>query len=374
MGITKLSALYEKSPTCVGTIALSSFTGCRIAIDAGTWMFSAWCSASKAYIGTADLLSSGDELPEDAEVETGKHWLRELRRFVNRFLYAGITPVFVLDGQAPQDKDQTKDLRKEVRDNDRIKLKELREQILQVDPLLRNEGMLIELRKKTCNAKVIPFPDTDVLPAILKAAGIPCLQATEEAERLCSALCREGWVSAVYSTDTDNLVHGCHFLLKKMVGEFFEYVELKKLVMGLGLTHESFVDLCIMAGCDYNKNMPRIAIGRSYPLINTYGSIDNLPGTFDIGCLRHERCRELFKHVPSKGLSADPVNDKTMNINRNALIEGKAVLENHSAEEWIKEINVLVPNVPPPRMQTTPYTVIVKPTLNVIQPRLNILS
>ena len=69
---------------------------------------------------------------------------------------------------------------------------------------------------------------------------------------------------------------------------------------GLRLSFPQFVDLGIMAGCDYNTNMKQIGIGRSYALITSYESIDNLP--HDTTCLRHIRCRELFQYIPSSAL------------------------------------------------------------------------
>jgi len=345
MGIKDLSKLYDIAPGAQGTITIDKFRGRRIAFDAGTWMSASWSSACKEYIETHDIL----ETEIDHQKIVG-YWIHRLQLFVNQFLNLDITPVFVLDGKAPEDKTGTKVKRRETDRKNRQKYEEHRDMLLDTDPLLRTTEATNKLATLMKNAKMIPYPDPSLLPGILSGAGIPCLQCKEEAERLCTALAREGWVSAVYSTDTDNLVHGCPLLLTELKSSTFKYVSLPILLSGLGLTREQFVDVCITAGCDYNTNMPRIGIKRGYDLVRNHGSIENYPEKYDISCLRHAHCRELFAPKSSQELTDDPISLETLSINKDIFEFGsRDILESYGAEGWIQNLVSYFPMMSQPK-------------------------
>uniref|UniRef100_A0A6C0BMN2 XPG N-terminal domain-containing protein n=1 Tax=viral metagenome TaxID=1070528 RepID=A0A6C0BMN2_9ZZZZ len=338
MGIKSLSDIYTEG--CSGTLRLKKLWRNRIAIDAGTWICSSWAISCKQYISAKDLdlfaecgynsvtLVSDSATPSSLGIKyypsnafTGiqNEWVNQFRRFISMLLKEGITPVWVFDGEAPMEKMGCKEERKKARDKAKAKLDQYIVTLARMGPLLRSQH-LADLKKETLNASVLPGPDHNFLKTIIKASGLPCLQCTQEAERLCSALFLEGWVSAVYSTDTDALVHGTFTLLNGMQGsDLFKYVYLPRILASHQLTYPQFVDICIMAGCDYNKNMPRIGIKKSLKLIKDYGTIDRLPMNYDITCLNHTRCRELFSRVNAQSLTLDPINNQTMNWDLNAV-------------------------------------------------------
>jgi 5'-3' exonuclease len=214
-----------------------------------------------------------------------------------------------------------------------------------------------ELRKELRNYNYISNEDFELFKTVIKGIGIPCLQATGDGEHLCSTLCVEGKVSAVFSVDTDNLVFGCPLLITGF-SETYTYdgngcrvaylncVRLDRVLEGLGINHSLFVDLCIMCGCDFNTNMPGYAAIKSFALLQKHGSIDNLPRNFDTTCLKHRRCREIFKYVPSNELTivsndiSEPVTESfntglniihneinPLDINRNAIAMARDYLE-----------------------------------------------
>lgn len=353
MGINDLSKLYENAPDATGVVSIDKFRGKRIALDAGTWMSASWSSSCRDYIDSHDVLET-----EVNHQEIVKIWIQRLQQFVNQFLLLDITPVFVLDGRAPDDKSTTKAKRKEIAQKNRQKYEDHRDQLLQTDPLFRSKEDTSKLGTLMKNARVIPFPDPSVFPSILGGAGIPFLQCKEEAERLCSALAREGWVSAVYSTDTDNLVHGCPLLLTEIRSTMFKYISLPILLDGLRLSYPQFVDLCITAGCDYNENMKRIGIKRSYDLICNHGTIDNYPPKYDVTCLRHARCRELFAPKSSSELTDDPISLETLSVNKDIFEFGsRDILESYGAEGWIGNLVEFLPRMSQPKKSLSPIVV-----------------
>ncbi|NIO45179.1 MAG: hypothetical protein GTN36_06555, partial [Candidatus Aenigmarchaeota archaeon] len=60
--------------------------------------------------------------------------------------------------------------------------------------------------------------DKEMIIDILKNLGFPVLKATEEGEKLCSMLCIEGKVDAVYSRDTDVVAMGCPISFNEEAG------------------------------------------------------------------------------------------------------------------------------------------------------------
>lgn len=134
--------------------------------------------------------------------------------------------------------------------------------------------------------------------SLVKAMGLPYIQADGEAEALCSSMAFNGVVDGVISRDTDTLAYGCPFLLKEIKKGIAEIVYLKDVLDALELSKQEFVNMCICFGCDYNKNMPGIGPAKVYPAIKKHKSIkewkeDSPELPFHI--LKWKRCLEIFR-------------------------------------------------------------------------------
>jgi len=64
---------------------------------------------------------------------------------------------------------------------------------------------------------------------------------------------------------------------------------LEKVLQGLGITYDQFIDLCILLGCDYCGNIKGIGPKKSVELIKQYGSIEEILQNID-----HKVCRRIF--------------------------------------------------------------------------------
>jgi 5'-3' exonuclease len=242
--------------------------------------------------------------------------------FITKWLTYNITPIFVFDGKnKPSEKTDTISQRYEDRMSTRKKIDDSYQE-------LRDTGRtsIEELRKNLGNHNHITHEEFELFKTILRGIGIPVIQAAGEAEKLCTSLCREEKVAAVFSEDTDNLVYGCPLMITGFSGKFqLNCVRIDKVLQGLKMTYSTFIDLCIMSGCDYNANMPGYAIFNSYKLLLQYNSIDNLPSHLDISCLLHNRCREIFSYVASVNLMKDPT--EPLNLNKNTINELRDYLD-----------------------------------------------
>jgi flap endonuclease-1 len=176
----------------------------------------------------------------------------------------------------------------------------------------------------------------------------------------------EGKVEAVYSTDTDCLVYGCPYLITEFDKEnrenlFLCVISLQKTLENLDISFRTFVDLCIMCGCDFNQNIPKIGPKRSYDLMKEYESIDSLPEQYDIEILEHVKCREIFQYEKS-GIQDHDLNmkwivknnlindNKTKGVaNTTAGVANKGSIEKSMERKWREgRLNLMMKHLPTP--------------------------
>lgn len=304
MGIKDLNPfLEERCPACIDAIAYSDLREKRIAIDADNVLMKLMTRAYKQVVNHTDVCVRDPD--HNAVIRI---WLGHLKNEILKFLNYGITPIFVFDGKYIDEKSATQLKRREDRKKTLDAAEKLKAEMRLLDPLEITPQMVKKLREKMQNLGTVLSEDKELVKRLLKSLGIPVLIATGEGEKLCAMLCIEGKVDAVLSTDTDVIAMGCPILL---TGEEvyvtstktgnrergMKCTKFKPILKALNLEYSSFLDLCIMGGCDFNRNIPRIGIITAYDKhINIYKSIDNL--TLDsekISILNHIRCREIFK-------------------------------------------------------------------------------
>jgi len=308
MGIKGLNSLLKRhAPDAFFSIPIQQLAGKRIAIDGNNWMYTNMAIARKKVISKTDIA-----VTEPNPVEIRREWFLSAIHFIVGWLVYNITPIFVYDGEHPPEKEETKANRRAARLATRAKIDVLYKQ-LEGNVLERPMAIVEELRKELRNYNFISTEDFELFKMVIKGIGIPSLQAVGDGEQLCSSLCIEGKVAAVFSVDTDNLVYGCPLLINGFSDTYTydEYgnrvshlncVRLDRILSGMRINHSFFVDLCIMSGCDFNTNMPGYAAIKSFDLLKKFGSIDDLPRNYNTECLKHIRCRNLFKYIPSESL------------------------------------------------------------------------
>ncbi|XP_034153621.2 probable flap endonuclease 1 homolog [Pangasianodon hypophthalmus] len=165
------------------------------------------------------------------------------------FLEHDIKPVFVFDGDPPEQKRAVLEKR------------------------AQSAGWSSAQRSHTVSSK------TREVLRLLQLLGVPCVQAPGDAEAFCAQLVRSGAVDAVASEDMDTLAFGGTVLLRqlnaKRVSEVTEY-SLPKLLEILQLTQKEFVDLCILLGCDYCDKIAGLGPSRALKLIQQHRTIEDV--------------------------------------------------------------------------------------------------
>jgi 5'-3' exonuclease len=373
MGIKGLNQfLKQYSPDAFVDLPKSYFRGKRIAIDSDQILRKLMSRAHKEIVDKTDVVVND---PDRDEII--KRWLFHLKHLLLDLLKIGATPIFIFDGQAVPEKSETREKRKEVKLKAIRKAEEEKEKILQIDVLERTPQMVTSLRKKMHHLGYLSSDEKDICMDILSGLGIPVLRATGEGEKLCAMLCIEGKVDAGYSKDTDFIALGCPLTINEpgnyiynpqthRMEESFKCTLFKPILSALEIEYKTFLDLCIMGGCDFNKNIFRVGLKRSYPILKACKTIDQLPNKYHdkMECLNHLKCRNIFLHVPSHQICQD---DIVLNINTD-LTNARDRLEMHGVEDWIKEVSPLYKRLPTPSNNF----ILNYPSLNKSRLKLNI--
>tara|TARA_A100001037_G_scaffold306552_2_gene352615 strand:- start:662 stop:1660 length:999 start_codon:yes stop_codon:yes gene_type:complete len=257
MGIKSLTKSIQKfSPDSITHENLYKLSGKRVAVDASLIIYQQLLKSPKG------------ALFKNSKGQITDHIIGVFYKIMN-YISLNIELIFVFDGKPPENKKECIDKRKE-------KTKKVAESIDEnssVEDKNRVEKMSIRLTREMIND----------IKTLLKFMGISYVHPMEgEGEAYASELCRMGYVDYVLTEDMDTLVYGCPRLItnckdktlkRKDIISVFDY---DKVILGLDLTPEKFIDFCILCGCDYCATVPRIGNVTAYKLIKKYDSIEDI--------------------------------------------------------------------------------------------------
>jgi len=317
MGIKSLHKLLEKySKGCYQTKHLSEYSFKKVAIDVSLYLYK--------YKAIA-----------------GPRWVESFISLVNCLRKWDVHCLFVYDGQSPIEKLEEQKKRRESREKQNEKIKELEKQICEFE----TSGLIGSLIEELCEVKAISLfrqqvtkkydislakvklesmkgmlititpEDIQLTRDLFDIMKIPYYQAPGEAENFSSHLCVYEKVDAVLSEDTDVLAYRTPIFLTKIdtVNDTVVEINYDKILEEMGMTGDTFTDLCIMCECDYNSNIYLIGPEKSYNLLKNYGNIESVldylktlkgkDGTLKYTeemflPLKYERCREMFTTIP----------------------------------------------------------------------------
>ncbi|KAE8665607.1 Flap endonuclease 1 [Hibiscus syriacus] len=239
VGLTKL--LADNAPKAMKEQKLESYFGRKIAIDASMSIYQFLIVVGR--VGSETLTNEAGEVTS-----------------------------YVFDGQPPDLKKQELAKRNSKRLDATEDLQEARES--------GNQEDIEKFSKRT--VKVTRQHNEDC-KQLLRLMGVPVIDAPSEAEAQCAALCNSGKASvyAVASEDMDSLTFGTPKFLRHLMDPSSRKVpvmefDVAKVLEGLNLTMDQFIDLCILSGCDYCDNIRGIGGQTALKLIRQHGSIEQI--------------------------------------------------------------------------------------------------
>ncbi|HEX2065839.1 MAG TPA: flap endonuclease-1 [Candidatus Thermoplasmatota archaeon] len=249
-------------------VTLAHFSGRRLAVDAWNILYQ-FLSSIRQPDGTPLM---------DREGRVTSHLAGTLYRTA-ALVEAGIKPVFVFDGAAPKLKRET------------LAARAMRKEKAQAEYAQALEaGDLEAARTKAQQTSRLTAPMVLQAQELLRALGVPVLQAPGEGEAQAAWMCRQGLVDGAVSQDFDALLFGTPLLVRhlatggrrKLPGKQVwvdvqpEEIPLQDSLAALGLTREQLVDAALLVGTDFHPGVKGIGAKKAIALIQKEGSLEAL--------------------------------------------------------------------------------------------------
>lgn len=167
-------------------------------------------------------------------------WYRTIK-----FLENGIKPVYVFDGKPPT-----------LKGGELAKRTAAKEKAVEALEEAKEAGNVEDMERFAKRTVRMTKEHIDDCKKLLRLMGMPVVEAPCEAEAQCAALAKADKVYAAASEDMDTLTFGTPRLVRRMwASEAAKLpileINLEKALSGLGVSMDQFVDVCILAGCDY---------------------------------------------------------------------------------------------------------------------------
>ncbi len=184
---------------------------------------------------------------------------------------------FVFDGKPPILKIHEQEQR-----NHRKIIAEKRLEIAKEDG---DEELMLKYSKQSIR---LSFKMIEESKELLKAFGLPVIQAPSEAEAQCSFMAEKGDVYGVVSTDYDSLLYGAPRLIKNITASPKrkvrntyvkinpEIIELNEVLEDLGINQDQLIAMAIMIGTDYDPGIKGIGPKNALKLIKQNKDFDKL--------------------------------------------------------------------------------------------------
>jgi 5'-3' exonuclease len=238
-----------------------------------------------------------------------------------------IHPTFVFDGKSPSEKNEEKKKRNEKKKSSTERIAKLHEDLEifhktgEISDDLQSINNKARLTQIVLKGKSDIFSPNNVKKYIdklennilnvtaedftnvklwLSMFGIPWITAPGEAEIFCAALVKKGIADAVMTKDTDVLACCVPIMIfdVDIYKKEFTEIKLDTILSGLDLNEDSWLDLCIMCGTDFNSNIPRVGPITSLAYIKKYKNIETIAENvtkLDVSILSHVKTRALYQ-------------------------------------------------------------------------------
>ncbi|KAL5439776.1 Elongation of fatty acids protein 2 [Paraphaeosphaeria minitans] len=212
--------------------------------------------------------SDGQQLMNESG-ETTSHLLGLFYRTL-RMVENGIKPLYVFDGAPPK-----------LKSGELAKRFQRKTEAQAAQEEAKETGTAEDIEKFARRTVRVTREHNEECRRLLKLMGIPYIVAPTEAEAQCAELARGGKVYAAASEDMDTLTFNTPILLRHLTfseqrKEPILEIHLDKVLEGLDMKREQFVDLCILLGCDYLDPIKGVGPSTALKLIREHGTLEKV--------------------------------------------------------------------------------------------------
>ncbi len=288
MGV-KISSLVDKRD-----LKWEELKGKTVAVDASNVIFQ-FISSIRQRDGTLLMDNNGD---------VTSHLVGMFSRVPN-LMQKGIKPVFVFDGKAPELKRKTHEIRRERKEKAKEKYMEA--------AVLEDEEGMGKYSRQFARVNKEMFEESKVL---LKALGLPVVQALSEAEAQCAYMAKKKVVWGSASQDYDSLLFGAPRLLlnltlsqkRRIVGGKTVFIspyiiDLKEILEKLELNQDELIVLGVLVGTDFNPGgVKGIGPKKALKLVQSGKKFDAIFSELETN-FNWKEIFDTFKNIPVEDVS-----------------------------------------------------------------------
>jgi len=260
---TAIGELIEKEE-----IEISSLSGRKVGVDSYNIIYQ-FLSSIRSADGTPLMDSNGN---------VTSHLTGLLYRTTN-LLEKGIKPVFIFDGIPPELKKETLKKRSAIRTD-----------AIQKHEKALKEGNLEDAKKFGSRALKLTPEMVEDAKLLIKAMGLPVVQAPSDGEAQIAYMCRQGVLYGCVSQDFDALLFGAPIVLRnitisgkrKVAGKNFyidvspEKIVLENALKQLNINRQKLIWLGILIGTDFNEKFPKIGPKTALKLVQENDSFEEI--------------------------------------------------------------------------------------------------
>lgn len=293
---------YYKTKVGYENVALCTFKGQRIAVDAFAIMYETRSKAKTRYLSKINPFA---EKVDETKVDS--LWKSIFLKAIIKLMISGVIPVFVFDG-LENDPLKIETLKKRSSDKEgyKSKIASLCRTYQDMEPDLVPVQEVASIREYLSRIDIVPYNSVMLGKDMCKELGIPYVYCKGEGERTCALLNNQDVCGAVITPDGDSLCCGARTVFKKKCRVSFgpseelgyETARLESILSKLDMTFAQFQDLCIMSGTDFNENIKNVSWVRSYNLLKKHGSVEAIGNVHNTDCINYKEVKTRFSIVP----------------------------------------------------------------------------
>lgn len=254
------------------------------------------------------------------------------------------------EGETPDEETMTiiKDALKHIKEKtENTKLKSLmkfaNEQMEVEDKITTEDLNELEVYVASLRRQMVYIRDSDysALKDMLNILGIPFKTAPNEAETYCCTMIRKGLGTAVISCDSDCFAHlAKDVILSVETTGMIEHILLEDILETLEITEDQMTDLAFLFGCDYNAKNKLFKVGpvKALELIKKYGRLEDIEGYDKDKINSYIEMRKLFRidYPPIKKYANKDIDEEAL---YNFIEEKRLRVGQQKIQEVVKQIN-----------------------------------
>lgn len=256
-----------------------------------------------------------------------------------------VKPIFIFDGKAPDEKQNTILKRKErtnnaltdieTMENDKILVKDINKDSSVTQYLVKKylnkeydyktyinsriiEGVINNKISKT-QKKTLQINNNHItqIKEYLNRKKISYIHTDTEADLICAFFVKYGIVDYCISDDTDMFPYDCNYVIRNINfrNETLDLYNKQQLLSELQIDNNQFLDLCILLGSDYIPRTIGIKPNNILYLIKKYYSIENIVTNIDLINEDNNIKKKIFMNQLDKYNNIRQIFNNTIEIN-----------------------------------------------------------